>query len=114
VRLVVIGLVAGVISGLFGIGGGIVIAPLLGLWFGYGQHAASATSLAAVGIVAVVGVVVYSIAGEVRPLEGAAVGIPATAGVVVGAAVQQRLASKTLSLALAALLVVIGVRMLAG
>ena len=53
-RLAVIGTLAGVFSGLFGIGGGTVIVPLLILWMGYGEREATGTSLAA--IILIVGV----------------------------------------------------------
>ena len=43
-----IGTLAGLFSGLFGVGGGTVIVPLLVLWLGYDERAATATSLAAI------------------------------------------------------------------
>jgi uncharacterized membrane protein YfcA len=46
VRFVVIGLVAGLLSGVFGIGGGVVIVPALIYWAGFTQHRATGTSLA--------------------------------------------------------------------
>ncbi|HEU5142281.1 MAG TPA: sulfite exporter TauE/SafE family protein, partial [Solirubrobacterales bacterium] len=45
-RLAAIGTLAGVFSGLFGVGGGTVIVPLLILWFGFGERLATGTSLA--------------------------------------------------------------------
>ncbi|MEI6208485.1 MAG: sulfite exporter TauE/SafE family protein [Desulfuromonadales bacterium] len=44
--LVIIGLSGGVASGLFGVGGGIVILPALVYWAGFSQHKATGTSLA--------------------------------------------------------------------
>ena len=111
-RLVAIGLAAGVLSGLFGIGGGLVIVPLLVLLAGYEQRVASATSLAAIGLIASVGVVVYAIAGKVEPVEGVLVGAPAAVGAGLGAALQQRLTNRALSLLFAALLVGLAVRLL--
>jgi uncharacterized protein len=46
VTYVVIGLLGGVIAGLFGVGGGIVIVPALIYWAGLSQHKATGTSLA--------------------------------------------------------------------
>ncbi|MCX6126951.1 MAG: sulfite exporter TauE/SafE family protein [Proteobacteria bacterium] len=43
----VTGLIAGVASGLFGVGGGIIIVPILVYWFGYSQQTANGTSLVA-------------------------------------------------------------------
>jgi uncharacterized membrane protein YfcA len=110
-RLVAIGLVAGLFSAVFGVGGGIVIVPLLVL-AGYGQRVASATSLAAIGVIALVGVILYGLRGEVEIGPALLVGLPAAAGAVLGAVLQQRLATRTLALAFAALLAVLGVRLL--
>ncbi len=111
-RLVAIGLAAGILSGLFGIGGGLVIVPLLVLLAGFGQREASATSLAAIGLIAAVGVAVYAIAGKVHPVEGVVVGAPAALGAGLGAALQQRLTNRTLALLFAALLVGLGIRLI--
>ena len=44
--LLLVGLLAGILSGLVGIGGGIIMVPLLVLWLGFSQHQAQGTSLA--------------------------------------------------------------------
>jgi uncharacterized membrane protein YfcA len=46
ILFLVIGLVAGVLSGLLGIGGGVIIVPALVFIFGYSQHLAQGTTLA--------------------------------------------------------------------
>jgi uncharacterized membrane protein YfcA len=93
VRLVLIGLVAGFFSALFGVGGGIVVVPLLVVGLGYAIRPATSTSLAAITIIALVGTVAYGVRGEVEPGYAALVGLPAAGGAVVGAALQQRLAT---------------------
>ena len=103
-QLVVIGLVAGLFSALFGVGGGIVIVPLLILVAHYSERPAMATSLSAVCLIALVGAVTYGLHGELKPGAAAVVGLPAALGAVGGTWLQQRLASRTLSLAFAALL----------
>jgi uncharacterized membrane protein YfcA len=113
VRLVLIGLIAGLFSALFGVGGGIVIVPLLMLTGGWEIRSAGATSLAAIGITATAGATVYAIHGEVRPLYAALVGVPAAIGVVGGTALQQRVPLRILSFLFAALLVAIAIRLLA-
>jgi uncharacterized membrane protein YfcA len=113
VRLVLIGLIAGFFSALFGVGGGIVIVPLLMLAGGWEIRSASATSLAAIGITAAAGTTVYAVHGEVLPLYSALVGVPAAFGVLGGTALQQRVPLRTLSFLFAGLLVVIAIRMLA-
>jgi uncharacterized membrane protein YfcA len=112
VRLVLIGLTAGFFSALFGVGGGIVIVPLLMLAGGWELRNASATSLAAIGITATAGVIVYAVHGEVKPDYAALVGVPAAVGAIGGTAIAQRLHARTLSYLFAALLVAIAIRML--
>ena len=111
-RLVFIGVLAGLFSALFGVGGGIVVVPLLLLVAHYQERPAMATSLAAVALISFVGAVTYWFHGEVKPAAAAVVGIPAAFGAVAGTALQQRLANRTLSIAFAALLAALGVRML--
>ena len=113
-RLALIGLVAGVFSTLFGVGGGIVVVPLLVALAAFPTHTAAATSLGAILVTATAGVVLYAVRGEVRPGYAALVGIPAVAGALVGTHVQQRLSGRALTLAFAGLLAVIGVWLLAG
>jgi uncharacterized protein len=112
VRLVAIGLVAGLFSALFGVGGGIVIVPLLILWVGFETRPATATSLAAIGITALAGVANYWAHGDVRPAYAALVGLPAAAGALGGTALQQRLRVRTVELLFALLLLGIAVWLL--
>jgi uncharacterized protein len=112
VIFVLIGLVAGFFSALFGVGGGVVIVPLLLLAAKWDLRSASATSLAAIGITATAGVVTYVIHGEVRPLYAVLVGVPAAFGAASGSTLQRRLPVRTLSYLFAALLVAIAIDML--
>lgn len=107
VRLVAIGLVAGLFSALFGVGGGIVIVPLLMLVAGLGIHRATATSIGAILLTATAGVVFYALHGEVRFGYALLVGLPAVAGAVVGARIQHALSGRAVTLAFAALLTVV-------
>jgi uncharacterized membrane protein YfcA len=97
VRFVLIGLVAGFFSALFGVGGGVVIVPLL-LLCGWQAREATATSLAAIGITAVSGVIAYAIHGDVNVGYAALVGLPAAASVAGATALQQRLHTRTIEL----------------
>ena len=112
-RLALIGLVAGVFSTVFGVGGGIVVVPLLIALAALPPHAAAATSLGAILVTATAGAALYAVRGEVRPTYALLVGLPAVAGAVLGAHLQQRLSSRALALAFAGLLAVIGVRLIA-
>jgi uncharacterized membrane protein YfcA len=104
-RLAAIGTAAGLFSGLFGVGGGTVIVPLLVLWIGYESHAATATSLAAIACIAAFAAGVQGLYGNVHVLDAALVGVPAVAGVLAGTWLAQRLASRELTLLFAAVLV---------
>lgn len=111
-RLVLIGLVAGFFSALFGVGGGIIVVPLLVLALGYALRPATGTSLAAIGIIALVGTIAYAVRGEVEPGYAAIVGLPAAVGALGGTALQQRLASRTLVYGFAALLLAVAIALL--
>jgi uncharacterized protein len=106
-RLALIGLVAGVFSALLGVGGGLIIVPLLILVAGFPDRAAIGTSLAAIGITALAGTIRYAFAGDVEVGYAALVGVPSALGAVVGASLQQRVNRNALRFAFAALLVVV-------
>jgi uncharacterized protein len=112
VRLILIGLVAGFFSAVFGVGGGVVIVPLLLLVAHWDLRPAAATSLAAIGITANAGVITYALHGEVEPKYALLVGVPAAFGAAGGSVLQQRLPVRTLSFLFAALLIAIAIRML--
>jgi uncharacterized membrane protein YfcA len=112
--LLLIGLVAGFFAALFGVGGGIVIVPLLILTASFVERRAMATSLAAIAFTAVVGAVAYGFHGYLHPDYAALVGVPAAGGAIAGATLQQRLGGRTLSLAFAALLVGIAIKLIVG
>lgn len=113
-RLVLIGLVAGLFSSLFGVGGGIVIVPLLIMVVAFGTREATATSLGAIVITALAGVTLYALRGKVDVGYAALIGIPAMGGAILGAAAQQRLSSRTLTAAFAVVLATVGVWLIAG
>jgi uncharacterized membrane protein YfcA len=112
VKLALIGLLAGFMSALFGVGGGIVVVPLLILLLAYTAHVATATSLAAIGITALAGTITFAVAGEVDLAHALLVGLPAAAGAAVGATLQQRIRARELSYLFAAFLVAIAVWLL--
>jgi uncharacterized membrane protein YfcA len=111
VRLILIGLAAGFFSALFGVGGGIIIVPLLLVVARWELRSATATSLAAIGITATAGVVAYLVHGDVQGDYAALLGVPAAVGALGGATLQQRVHTRTLSYLFAALLLGIAIRM---
>lgn len=76
-----VGLLAGLLSGLFGVGGGTVIVPLLVLLLGFDQRRAAGTSLAAIVPTASVGVISYAVGGDVAWIPA----LILAAGAVIGA-----------------------------
>lgn len=84
---VFIGLTAGLLSGLFGVGGGTVIVPLLVLMLRFDQRLAAGTSLTAIVPTASVGVISYAMSGSVEWIPA----LILAAGAVVGAQIGSRL-----------------------
>lgn len=111
-KLVAIATAAGAFSGMFGVGGGTVIVPLLILWLGFGEREATGTSLAAIVGIAILAAAGQGLYGNVDLVKGVLVGVPAVAGVVAGTALQQRIPQRAVSLLFAALLVVIAVELI--
>jgi uncharacterized membrane protein YfcA len=103
-KLVTIGTAAGLFSGLFGVGGGSVIVPLLVLWLGYEERAATATSLAAIIFIAGFAAATQGLYGNVHVLDAVLVGVPAVGGVLLGTWLQQRVHNRAISLMFAAVL----------
>jgi uncharacterized protein len=111
-RLAAIGTAAGLFSGLFGVGGGTVIVPLLLLWLGYGTREATGTSLAAIVFIAAFAAAIQAAYGNLQFLDGLVIGVPAVGGVLIGTWLQQRLATRSISLLFAAVLVAAAIELL--
>ncbi len=93
---VLTGLLAGALSGLFGVGGGIVIVPLLVFFLGFDQRLAAGTSLAAIVPTAAVGVVSYALHGSVSWLAAALLAVGAIGGAQIGSWLLSRLSQTVL------------------
>lgn len=89
--LLVLGLVAGMLSGLFGVGGGVLIVPALTLLLGFDTRVAAGTSLAAIVPVSIVGVISYAAAGAVDWLVAGILAVAAIVGAQVGTYLLHRL-----------------------
>jgi uncharacterized protein len=112
-KLAAIGTLAGVFSGLFGVGGGTVIVPLLIFWFGYGERLATGTSLGAIVLIGLLGALAQGgLYGNVHLATGLLLSIPAIGGVVLGTAIQQRIPQRAVSLLFAALLIGIAIELI--
>ena len=107
-----IGTAAGLFSGLFGVGGGSVIVPLLVLWLGYETREATGTSLAAIVFVAAFAAALQAAYGNVNFADAALIGLPAVGGVLIGTWCQQRLQTRAIALMFAALLIASAVELI--
>ncbi len=103
---------AGFLGALFGVGGGIVIVPLLMAFAAFDQRRAAATSLAAILLSSAAGAITYGVHGDVKVGARSLVGIPAVVGVVAGVDLQQRLAQRTLGYAFALLIAAVGAKLI--
>jgi uncharacterized protein len=109
--LAVIGLAAGILSGLFGIGGGVIIVPLLVLGLGFTIQQAAGTSLAALLLpVGLFGAIQYWQAGQVNVLNAAMLAVGLLVGAYLGARLGLSLPTEVVQRAFGVLLVVVGIR----
>ena len=110
-RDVALGAGAGVLSGLLGVGGGILLVPILVLVLRWQQKAAQATALVLVMMAAIAGVATYAVAGSVAWGPAAIVFCGAVVGALVGSAVVQRVHAHWLQVAFGVVLVLAAVRL---
>jgi uncharacterized protein len=109
---VVVGLVTGVLAGLFGVGGGILFVPALTLVFGLEQHQAQATSLLAILPTVVVGTWRQQRYGNVRWSPSLLLGLAGIAGVVAGGFLAESLPANILRRLFGALLLLTAAQLL--
>ncbi len=112
-KLVLIGLVAGIVGGGLGLGGGIVLVPLL-VVVGFEQHRAHATSLAAIVLIAVAGALSFGLSDEIAIGLGITIGIGGVLGSVIGASIMHRVSARSLTIVFGIVLLVAAVRMISG
>jgi uncharacterized membrane protein YfcA len=108
---IAIGLAAGVIAGLLGVGGGVLFVPGLVIFLGLGQHQAEATSLLAIVPVAIVGTIRHDRYGNVQRRDAALLGMLSVAGAAAGVALANSLSGAVLRDAFAALMVFVAAQM---
>ena len=104
--IVVAGLVAGVLSGLLGVGGGVIMVPLLVWLASQSQHHAHATSLAAVVLIGTAGAVTFGIDGEVDVKLAALLAVGSLVGAPLGARVMAGMGEGKLRMALGVFLLI--------
>jgi uncharacterized protein len=110
-RTLGLGAVAGLLAGLFGVGGGIVLVPGMVLLMRVGQHVAHATSLVAILVTAPAALIGFAIAGNVAYAAAAAVAVGAVLGALGGAALMYRVSAARLRQTFAVLVVIVAIRL---
>jgi uncharacterized protein len=110
-QLVAIGLSGGLLSGLLGVGGGIVMVPLLVLWAAYTQRDAHAISLGAIIPISIAGIATYGVAGEVRYGTAIALAAGSIVGARIGAGWLARIDERLLKVVFGTFLVAVAVLM---
>ena len=106
------GVAGGISGGLFGVGGGVVMVPLLNAVFGLTQHQAHGTSLAIMGLASTVAFSVYAFHGNVSWMTALIAGLASTMTARWGARLAARTPAGRLAIAFALLLVVLAIRLL--
>lgn len=111
-RLCTIGVGGGVLSGLLGVGGGLIMVPLLVFWAGYRQREAHALSLGAIIPISLASVITYGAAGKVRLVDAAALAAGAIVGARIGAGFLSRIGERPLKVVFGLFLAVVAVLLL--
>ena len=113
-KLIVIGLVGGLLSGLLGVGGGIIMVPLLVFWAVYGQRDAHALSLGAIIPISIAGIATFGAAGQVHWWDAVGLAAGSIVGARIGAGylakIDERLLKIIFGLFLVVIAVIVGVR----
>jgi uncharacterized membrane protein YfcA len=108
---IAIGVAAGIIAGLLGVGGGVLFVPGLVILLGLDQHQAEATSLLAIVPVAIVGTYTQDRYGNVRRADALLLGVLSLAGAVAGVALANALSGSILRDAFAVLMVIVAAQL---
>jgi hypothetical protein len=109
-----VGAIAGLFSGILGVGGGIVMVPLMVGLLRFDQHRAHATSLAAIVLIALSGALRFGVAGEVEWAVGFALGVGGVVGSTIGAHLMNRLSPTALRIVFGVIMIAAGLRMVLG
>jgi uncharacterized membrane protein YfcA len=111
IAAIAIGVCAGIVAGLLGVGGGVLFVPGLVIILGLGQHQAEATSLLAIVPVAIVGTFKQDGYGNVRRHDALLMGLLSIAGAAAGVALANALSGTVLRVGFAALMVLVAIQL---
>lgn len=112
VQIVIIGTLAGLFAGLFGVGGGFIMVPLFVLWLGMNQKHAHATSLLSVSLISISALAGYLHLNLVDLNSAALITLGAIGGIFTGVRLLERLSERSISIIFASVLAVASIRLL--
>jgi len=110
-RLIVIAVAGGALSGFFGVGGGILLVPLIIILLATPRKVAHATSLGAIVALSLAGTLGFAVSGQVDWVVGTTIGFGGIVGGALGAHYMNQLSPRTLRLIFAVVLILAGTRM---
>ncbi|MEA2002518.1 MAG: sulfite exporter TauE/SafE family protein [Actinomycetota bacterium] len=110
-KAITLGLIAGLVGGLFGVGGGIIVVPGLVLWLGFSQHKASGTSVATIIASAGAALVSFTLDGSVDWTAALWVTMGAVVGAAIGTRILHLIPADTLRKAFSVLMLIAAARM---
>ncbi len=111
IAAIAIGVCAGIVAGLLGVGGGVLFVPGLVIFLGLGQHQAEATSLLAIVPVAIVGTFKQDGYGNVRRQDAIVMGLLSIVGAAAGVALANALSGTVLRVGFALLMVFVAIQL---
>jgi len=111
IKPIILGSIAGIVAGLFGVGGGVIVVPGLVLWLGLVQRRASGTSAAAIVPTSAAAMASFGLSGSVDWRVAGLILIGSVVGAWIGAWLAHHLNERVLAIAFSILLLVAGVRM---
>ena len=110
-KIISLGFMAGILSGLLGIGGGIVLVPLMVTYLGITQHIAHGTSLAVIVPTAIAGSIVYGFNGNVSIMTAFNLAVGSILGASLGAKWMKSIPAKHLTQLFGVFMILVGIRM---
>lgn len=106
------GAIAGLVAGFLGVGGGILLVPLMVGFLGLTQHKAHGTSLAVIIPIAIISAIVYALRGNMNWVLVAAIGSASVAGAIIGAKLMMKVSALRLRQLFGAYTIAIGIFLL--
>lgn len=111
IKAIALGVIAGTVAGLFGVGGGVIVVPGLVLWLAISQREASGTSTATIVASSAAAMIAFGIGGNVDWRAAGLILIGSVIGAWGGAWIAERVNERALAITFAFVLAVAGIRM---